>query len=415
MTTPVMTTPVPLPARAFALIGWVVTVTGTVAAIGLRIADPAPVLPNVFGFGDLALTGLAAMGVAFASVGALLVVRRPANSVGWLMVIVGLCYGLSDLTAAGTFSAAALGTAAGDRLAAVTGWLTVILTTIGGLIWLLPLIYPTGRGHTPTWDRVARAFVPLMGLMTIAYAVQPGPLHLFETIDNPFGMGPDLRPLFGVSLSQLVAGAAVLAGPFVLVSIVSRYRAAGAIERQQLKWTISASVVSIAGVSIAAGGAALTSKPPGEAGLAVFGWAGSLIPVAIGIAILRHRLYDIDRLISRTLGYALITVVLAGIYGGAVIALGAVLSSIAEGEAIAVAASTLAMAASFGTVRRRAQRILDRRFNRAHYDAELTTAAFSERLRDEVDLPALAADLDGTIRAAVAPVRLGLWLRDARR
>jgi len=415
MTTPVMTTPAPLPARAFALIGWVVTVTGTVAAIGLRIADPAPVLPNVFGFGDLALTGLAAMGVAFASVGALLVVRRPANSVGWLMVIVGLCYGLSNLTAAGTFSAAALGTATGDRLAAFTGWLTVILTTIGGLIWLLPLIFPTGRGHTRTWDRVVRGFVPLMGLMTIAYAVQPGPLHLFETIDNPFGMGPDLRPVLGVSLSNLIASGAVAAGPLVLVSIVSRYRAAGAIERQQLKWTIYASVVSIAGVSIAAGGAALTSEPPGEAGLAVFGWAGALIPVAIGIAILRNHLYDIDRLISRTLGYALITVALAGIYGLAVIAFGAVLSSVAEGEAIAVAASTLVMAASFGTVRRRAQRILDRRFNRAHYDADRAVAAFAERLRDEMDLAVLGSDIHAVIERTVAPSRVALWLRSPAR
>ena len=394
--------------RAFAVIGWGATVLAAFGAIGLRIVDPAPVVPNNFGFGDLALLGFAAMAIAFASVGAQLVVRRPANAVGWLMVIVGLSHAFAILGAAITSSTAALVTADGDRLAAYAGWLTVIFTMFGGFMWpLLPLIFPTGRAR----GRLFRGFIAVVLLLTAMFGIQPGPLHLFPSIANPFGVGPDLRPTLGMSFSTLVVNSSFLIAPVIAIVFVSRYRSAGDVERQQLKWFLLASSVAVAGIAIAAGSAAVSPEPVGEAGVAVFGFAGALVPVAIGIAILRHRLYDIDRLISRTVAYVVLTGTLVAIYGSLVIVLGAAMAKLAGGQAIAVAASTLAMAASFGTIRGRVQRAVDRRFDRGRYDANRTVTAFAERLRDEVDLTVLRADVGAVVQLAVAPSRVDLWLR----
>lgn len=167
---------------------------------------------------------------------------------------------------------------------------------------------------------------------------------------------------------------------------------------------------TIGGVGVAALGAVLSKEPP-EAGLVVFGFAGALVPVAIGVAILRHGLYDIDRLISRTLGYAAITAVLAAVFGVAALSLGVVLSSFAEGQTIAVAASTLLVAALFGPLRQRAQATVDSRFDRASYDASLTVQAMTARLRDDVDLGRVEADILSVVDRTFHPASAGLWLR----
>ena len=157
----------------------------------------------------------------------------------------------------------------------------------------------------------------------------------------------------------------------------------------------------------------------GIAPINVLGWLLGLVgivllPVAIGVAILRYRLYDIDRIISRTVSYGVVTGGLVAVYLAVNLALTTVFSSLASGNSVAVAASTLVVAALFTPVRRRVQRVVDHRFDRARYDAERTTAAFSERLRNEMDLAAVAADLDETVRAAMAPSHVGIWLRVAR-
>jgi hypothetical protein len=153
------------------------------------------------------------------------------------------------------------------------------------------------------------------------------------------------------------------------------------------------------------------SKQPPEAGLVVFGFAGALVPVAIGIAILRHGLYDIDRLLSRTLAYATVTAVLAAVFGVAALSLGLGLSSFGEGQTIAVAGSTLLVAALFGPLRRRAQAIVDRRFDRARYDAALTVQTMTARLRDDVDLGRVEADVLGVVDRTFHPAFAELWLR----
>jgi hypothetical protein len=398
----------------YAIVGLVAATAGAVGAIWLRIVDPVPLLPGTFGFGFTALVGFEFLGMAFASVGALLVVRRPGNAVGWCMVLIGDGYALGGLTAAITGSAVADGPT-GASTAALAGWLTVFFTTIGGLIFALGFIFPTGRGHTPAWDRLIRIGALTWPLtFAIVFLFRPGPLHLFGTIENPFGFGPDVRPLLGPQPSQTLAAMVTALLPFLAANLASRYRLADAIARQQLKWFVLALLVAVAGVAVAAVGALISDQPP-EAGLVVFGFAGALIPVAIGIAILRYRLYDIDRIISRSVSYALVTGVLAAVFATTAIGLSTLLGSLAQGESLAVAASTLIVLGLFGPLRRRAQAAVDRRFDRSLYDASVTVQAMSARLRDDVDLERVEADVLRVVDGTFHPSHAGLWLRGASR
>jgi hypothetical protein len=242
---------------------------------------------------------------------------------------------------------------------------------------------------------------------------QPGPLHLFPTLENPFGFGPDFRA--GQPVSPLVWVLSLFLGPLLSLSVATRYRMAGPTERQQLKWFGLALIFAVFAVGFSAYGAARTTGTPAEVGLAVYGFVAAGVPVAIAIAILRHHLYDIDRIFSRTIAYGLVTAILATVFGGAIVVSSAALASFAQGETIAVAASTLAAFAVFQPVLRIVRRQVDRRFNRARYDAEETVARFSDRLRAQVDLAHLSGDLDATIRDAIAPQSVGIWLRTSRR
>jgi hypothetical protein len=286
---------------------------------------------------------------------------------------------------------------------------------MGGLVFVLPFIYPTGRGHNRLWDRLVRVGVAPWALDPDLLAFLPGPLHVFTTIANPFGVGPDLRAIAGISFSQLITTGATFFAPVVVVAFVSRYRAADRLERQQLKWFLLASLGMVLGVSVAAGGAALTKEPPGEAGLAVFGFAGALMPVAIGIAILRHHLYDIDRVISRTLGYAVLTGVLAALFAGLILLLQGLLAPFTQGQTIAVAFSTLVVFALFQPVRRRVQLLVDRQFDRARYDADRTIESFAGRLQAHLDLAMVSQEIARTADATVRPATVSVWLRGSPR
>lgn len=401
-------------ARPFAIVGCVLALVGAVGATVLRIVDPVPLLPGTFGFSGAALVGFELLGVTFASVGALLVVRRPGNAVGWCMVLIGDGYALGGFSAAITCSAVADGPA-GAATARLAAWFTVLFTTIGGVVFALGFIFPTGRGHTPTWDRLVRVGAVTWPIMfAILFLIRPGPLHLFPTLDNPFGFGPDLRPIFGPQVSEVIAVAAAAFVPFLGLSLTSRYRMADVIGRQQLKWFVLALLFAITGVAVAGVGAVVSEQPP-EAGLVMFGFTGALVPVAIGIAILRHGLYDIDRLISRSLGYALVTGVLAAVFAVTAIGLSAVLGSLAQGESLAVAASTLLVLGLFGPLRRRAQAAIDRRFDRARYDASLTVQALTARLRDDVDIDRVQSDVLGVVDQTFHPTNAAMWLRGVSR
>jgi hypothetical protein len=262
---------------------------------------------------------------------------------------------------------------------------------VGGLIFVLGLIFPTGRGATPAWDRfVVIGAIAFPVLIVVFFLLRPGPLQVFPTIDNPFAFGPDLRPIFGPQPSGAIASVSALLAPVVVWSMVARYRRSDAVGRQQLKWFAVSLVAAVGGMAMAALASTLTDRPP-EAALALFGFAGALVPIAIGIAILRYRLYDIDSIVSNAIGYGLVTVALFGIF-----------------FAVNV---TLVVAALFNPLRVRVQRGVDRRFHRARYDAQGMVADFSARLRDEVEIARLRQDILEVVDRSVAPSAVGLWLR----
>jgi hypothetical protein len=276
------------------------------------------------------------------------------------------------------------------------------------ILWLscasfVLLLTPTGRLPSPRWRWWARLAAAAALLFLLGSVVDAQPLSdQYPTIRNPLTI-PAVAGLLEVvrSLALLVSCAAV---PVAAGALVIRFRRARGIERQQLRWiALAASLAPLAVLGVAAGVA--------MGSWVIIGWAVSLylaLPVvATGAAILRYRLYDIDRIISRTLAYGLLTVLLGGAYAGVVLGLGQLLG---RQSSLVVAAATLAVAAVFQPARRRIQALVDRRFNRRRYDAANMVEAFSARLRDEVDLDALSAELLAVVDQTMQPTTASLWL-----
>jgi hypothetical protein len=348
--------------------------------------------------------------------GTILVTRLPSNLVGWLLLIAGLAIAVT--TAVSNLAGYGLNVHPGSVPGAV--WFAIIsdfswLPVIACALVYLPLLYPTGRLLSPRWRIVTVAATGGFLVATIESAVAPF---------TPGTYPPDVRNplLLSGPLGDLLAGlgnashVVVIATVFLaLASLVVRYRRAAGVERQQLKWF--AVVIAIGGPATVI--ALLTSNITTGIGAdisslsfitAVIGLA--LLPVAVGIAVLRYRLYEIDRLISRTISYGVLTAIVGGLFVGFILVFQAVLAPVTGSNELAVAGSTLLAAALFQPIRRRVQRIVDRRFNRSRYDAERTVAAFAERLRDEVDLEQLRAEILATVSAAVEPSSASLWLRE---
>jgi hypothetical protein len=398
--------------RTFAILGVGLAIVGAVGTAIAQYLSSAPVV-GAFGFGEAAMVGYVIEGLTWASIGAVLVLRRPENAVGWLMVLVGVGYSLSQLTVSMTFAFAAEGTAQGDRLAQIAGWVTVLLQLVAILQIAIGFLFPTGRAQSPGWGRFMRLFWGTSVGFVVISLTQPGSLQLIPDIDNPIGFGPDLRD--GRPIAPILALWTLIIFAGLGVSMVRRYRSAGRVERLQMKWFVLALGVSAVALGIATWESVFTNTQAGGTFLTAYVFAGALVPIAIGIAMLRHHLYDIDRLISRTIAYGLVSAIVAVVFGGVVVLLSTALSSFAQGQTIAVAASTLAAFAVFQPVLRRVRRDVDRRFHRARYDSDQTVARFSDRLRDQIDLAHLRSDLDATIRAAIAPRSVDIWLRDSRR
>jgi hypothetical protein len=400
-----------------ALVGWSLALVGAIGGLLVRFLWPAPVLPTAFGVvGPAASAALALLGITWSTVGALLVIRRPDNPVGRIMLVIGGGLAISVLTMAIMFAAQADGSVGGHHVASIAGALTALLSPILILVVYLQLIFPTGRGHTPRWDRFSRTWL-LVAMSPVALLLlQPGDVHLFPGVHNPMGFGPDLRPLFGEPVILGVDAVLILAlAPPWMLSVASRFRQAGPIERQQLKWVIVATALTMATSVLVNLAVVLTSGTVGEAPLIAMFLAGTTIPLAIGAAILRYRLYDIDRLVSRTIAYGGITAILVATYAVVIVILQGLLGAVFGGDTLSVAVSTLTVAALFQPLRGRVQRLVQRRFDRARYDGERTASAFATRMRDAIDLPTVTGDFDATVRQAIAPSRIGLWLRGSAR
>jgi peptidoglycan/LPS O-acetylase OafA/YrhL len=341
--------------------------------------------------------------VSAATVGAVLASRRPRHPVGWLLLILGLALNASGVASA--YTAYGLVARPGALLAAgvVARYSpALILTALPALSFIL-LLTPTGSLPSPRWRWWAWATVAAPVALLVAVAVVRGSLDPRYQVENQL----DFRGVGGALLvvNQLTLGVTLLALMVAAGSLVVRFRRARGVERQQLRWVAwAAALVALTAV------AALVSAALGLPDMLAWatGACVALLPLAAGAAILRYRLYDLDRIVSRTLAYSLLTVLLGGAYAGVVLGLGQLLG---RDSSLVVAVATLAVAALFQPTRRRIQATVDRRFNRRRYDAAKTIAAFSARLRQQVDLDTLTAELLGVVEQTMQPASVWLWLR----
>jgi hypothetical protein len=341
--------------------------------------------------------------VSTAAVGALVAGRRPAHPVGWLLLGVGLAlmgsllvqayvdYGL--LARPGSLPGA--GYLAGFAYSTIPIWLSC-----AGFVLLLT---PTGSLPSPRWRWWARLAAAAPVVVVLGSVVQPDPLA-----PDYYGNLLAVPALARVLVLPAVAGVVVVLVSLLVgaASLVVRFRRARGTERQQLRWLAYAAVLAAGLLLVALVAGFLPSND--DVVFASLALGVALLPLATGAAILRYRLYDLDRIISRTLAYGLLTVLLGGGYAAVVVALGQLLS---QDSSLVVAGATLGVAAVFQPARRRVQQAVDRRFNRHRYDAARTIAAFSTRLRDEIDLDTLSAELLAVVDQTMQPTRVSLWLR----
>jgi hypothetical protein len=350
-----------------------------------------------------------ALVVVDATVGAIVASRRPENPVGWLLCLSGVAVGTSSF--ASQYAIHALlarpgSLPAGEALAWIAAWQLPVMI---GLQVSYLLLFPTGRLPSRRWRWTAWLVVAFVLAGVVLSAFSPGAyLGSLGPIRNPLG----IEGLTGAYKALLYAGAPLLFGAAVL-SLFVRLRRAEGLERQQLKWFAYAAAMFALGIVLIV--IPLAIDTPSwfvRAATAVFTAAGTTVPVAIGIAILRYRLYDIDRIINRTLVYGSLTALLAVVYlGGVISSQYAFRTLTGQGSQLAIVASTLAIAALFNPLRKRIQAFVDRRFYRSRYDAARTLEAFSARLRDETDLEALNDDLVGVVGETMQPAHASLWLR----
>jgi uncharacterized membrane protein SirB2 len=341
----------------------------------------------------------------FSVVGAIIASRQPRNSIGWLFCSVGVTIGLNSF--AGDYAefwlASGFGPdSVGETAAWLSSWLWFLLVYVP--MSFLLLLFPDGRPPSPRWRPVAWGVALGTAGGVVGYALKAGPLVDFPHIANPYGVDSPVVGMVGVAGSIVAAGSMVASA----VSLIVRLRHAGSVERQQIKWLAYGGAVMV-GILGAGGLITLWSVP---ASIVVMSVSLLGLPVFTGIAIVRHRLYDIDLLINRTLVYGALTVMLVLVYLCGVVFLQYLFRTLAGGGSqLAIVASTLAIAALFEPLRRRVQEFTDRRFYRRKYDARKTLEAFSTKLRDETDLGTLNDDLVGVVRDTMQPAYASLWLR----
>jgi hypothetical protein len=341
--------------------------------------------------------------IAFAAVGVLVAIRRPDDPLGWLLCLIALGLAVPLIGDYALMKPRPPG-AAWFAWFGEFSWTPVTIGTVYAC-----LLFPTGRFLSDGWKWAGRVAVIGTVLIMFAFAFTPGPMSEHPDLENPAGL-PFLADSFledgGIAWALFAAGTTA-----AVMSLIVRFTRSRGEERVQMKWFVLAVAVLAAGWTFY-GALTLTGRAEGTLGdiasLAV-DFAGLCIPAALGIAILRYRLYDIDRIISRTVSYALLTAALLVVYLAGVLGLQAVLRA-PDDSPVIVALSTLAMVTAFGPLRRRIQGIVDRRFNRGRFDGARTIEAFAARMRDEVDIDDLTADLVGVVQRTIEPASVSLWL-----
>ena len=346
--------------------------------------------------------------VGYSTVGAIVASRLPESPIGWLFCAIGLSFAVVHFSAEYAIYAL-LAPSRSVPGGGVFAWLTSWVGIFGlGLVVFLDLLFPNGRLPSARWRWFARFTAIALLPAVILSALSPG-LIISSTLDNPLGLEglPNvLRAIEAFMYALIVVGVS---------SMLGRLRQAGTIERQQIKWFAYATVVVISGVI-------LKNTVYPAVGVTWVWWVGLILtavgvvssPIAMGVAIFRYRLYQIDMLINRTLVYGSLTATLVALYFAVIVVLQSLfVVLIGEKSTLAVVASTLVIAALFTPFRRRTQSIVDRRFYRRKYDARKTLETFSAQLRNETDLEALRDDLVGVVRETMQPAHISLWLRAA--
>ena len=388
-------------------------IAAIVAVVGVVIASLAA---DLAGGGGGAVDGLSIVGMlAFVLVGALIVDRRPAERIGTICLGIGLVY-----TAAVALQLVVIAIYRQvGYLPDAAGLIGIVSTTLSSLAIIIggPLIISRFPRRSPSWAwrRTEDGSLVVVGLIALLGVLRPGPVELghLGAVANPLGI--DVLPIDTDAMFTL--GFIVYAFAYVVTGtgLIARYRHGGVVERAQIRWFAAAVAVSFGLLVLL-----LVTEDLAELNnLAWTLWIASLVlpPIAIAIAALRYRLYDIDRIISNTLSYGLVTLILFGLFAVVNVAFQELASqvlfgtSVAAFEGLAVVVSTLLVAALFQPVRSRVQQNVDRRFHRASYDAERTVEALAVHLRDKVDLGDLQAHILATVQQSIEPDSASLWLR----
>jgi hypothetical protein len=398
---------------------WVVSLVLALASVVLLVLTGATLVPRGAvprgvnaGWGLLLLAILSTMG-------ALIVARQPANRIGWSFVAAGL--GLALQAFATQYAIYALLTAPGALpgaawLAWISSWLTIppIYSAFAALL----LLFPTGRLLSPRWRPVAWMVVGwIVGVAVGNFAYSP---DSYLGVEAPVRLNEAAGQIM-TTIGGLAWLLVTLALPAAAASLVVRFRRSRGEERHQLKWLAYAAAMlglGLLGIGLVdildqLGGVRPRFTRPVWTVLAAVAILGvTALPVTAGMAILKYRLYEIDRIINRTLVYGLLTALLAAVYAGLVLSIGQLSGGIGtEPPSGAVAGATLAVAALFQPARRRIQQVVDRRFNRRKYNAAQTIQAFSARLREQVDLDTLSSELLAVVDQTMEPTQVSFWLR----
>jgi hypothetical protein len=383
--------------------------TLALAVAGIGLARGEDVIPSIVVSLWLAV---------LAAVGGVLGARRPANPIGWLMLGAAACVSLGSF--ADTYASYSFELDQGPLpFDTFFGWVAAWATVPGfGMLLFVLLLFPTGTFGSSSWRWSGRFVAAILGLESILLALRPGAIDVVPVIDNPVGIrgaGDPIRFWTEGTGGALLSGAALVIVLMRIAALLITLRKASSVERQQTKWFVYSVVTWVVIIGVTQVMFALEGDEEGilnAVGFLAIMAGLMFIPVAIGIGVLRYRLYDIDRIINRTIVYALVTGAVVIVYGATVF----VTSTVAVGAAdnLTVAVSTLAAAAAFRPLLRRVQGLVDRRFYRHRYDAQQTIDAFGARLREETDLDELAADLVGVVDTTMHPTTVGLWLMPTR-
>ena len=375
-------------------------VTITVILIPSNLGAPGVAPLGFNGVGGVVLA------ITYPVVGWLVATRQRRNPIGWVFLVVGLSQAVTGIAA--QYAIYGFVTRPGSLpIADVVAWVGAWSWVPGFLLlFVVLLLFPDGRPPSRRW-RAVLWFTGAVGTLAlvpnaIAAWVYRGPALLSD-------IPPDLSrdPLIAafVATSGVASMLMIVVGAASIVSLVVRFRRSAATERQQIKWVAVGGIVEVVFLVATS---FVSLPPPFDVLAAVF--VVPLVPLAVGLAILRYRLYDIDRIISRTVSYGAVTAILVFVFVGTILFSQTVLATFFSGSSVAVAASTLVVAALFQPLRRRVQAIVDRRFNRSRYDADRTVAAFGARLRDEVDLVNLYSEVRQVVAATVQPTTVGVWI-----